>query len=218
MIDMLKERVRMMEGGKRRVGRPRKHYRTRGRGIDGYELSEMHTMDGSGIVGGRRHVGRPRKGVIPPQFMARIAALKAKKHRRKRGHGLVGGATAQDIYEDFASKGEEVPKEILALLKAGVKPLTRKELLIKKIQRIEAQIGLTKTSTESLKKYKINSLEKIYNIYNANKEVLAYPPYGNDNRDIYDDEDRFVDKYAYYPLGNEGLVVANVENDPNAGV
>lgn len=199
MLDMLKDRVAQMEGGRRRrVGRPRKR---RGGEVDGYEMSEMSAMGsglvGGALVGGRRRVGRPKKGVIPPQFLARIEALRRK--RRKRGRGLVGGATAQEIYEDYASRGVPIPDGVFKLLKAGVKPMTEKEILIKKIQRVEKQIGLKVTSMEALKKYTKDALGKIYKLYETNRPLLAYPP-TKDNYDEYD-EDRFVDDLKYYPAG-----------------
>jgi hypothetical protein len=201
MLDMLKERVAQMEGGRRRrVGRPRKR---RGGEIDGYEMSAMSAMGsglvGGALVGGKRRVGRPRKGVIPPQFLARIEALRRKKSRRKRGRGLVGGATAQEIYEDYASRGDPIPDGVFKLLKAGVKPMTKKEIIIKKIQRIEKQIGLKVTSMEALKKYTTVALGQIFDLYEKNRPLLAYPP-TKENYDQYD-EDRFVDDLEYYPMG-----------------
>jgi hypothetical protein len=212
MLDMLKERVQQMEGGRRRVGRPRKR---RGGEIDGYEMTEMSTMGsglvGGALVGGKRRVGRPRKGVIPPQFLARIAALRRKKTRRKRGRGLVGGSTAQEIYEDYASRGKEVPPEVLRLLKANIKPMTKKELVIKKIQRLEKQIGLKVSSIEALKKYTTVALQQIYTLYDKNKPLLAYPPM-KDKRDD-DDEERFADGLDYYPFGEFDGVGIGVEEE-----
>lgn len=197
MLDMLKERVQQMEGGRRRrVGRPRKR---RGGEIDGYEMSEL---DGSGLVGGalvggKRRVGRPRKGVIPPQFRAHIASLR----RKKRGRGLVGGAdTAQELYEEYAIANKKMPGEVIEYLKMGIKPLTPKQLLIKSIMRLEKKIGFTNTSEEKLKKYTIKALEALLKFYKDEGRLLAYPP-AKGLRDEYDDEGRFAD--ADYVYGSQ---------------
>ena len=191
MFNMLQNRVQQMEGGKRRVGRPRK-YRG-GEQVEGYEMDTM----GSGLVGGKRRVGRPRKGVIPPQFLAHIAALRRKRARSSRGRGLVGGsAEAQDIYEYYAEAGQEIPDEIFKLMKAGIKPVSAKSLVIKKIQRLEKKIGLSHTSTEHLKKYTMLALKKIAEFYDLNGEVLAYPPV----KGVRDDEDEERFETARYVL------------------
>lgn len=175
MLDMLKERVQQMEGGRRRrVGRPRKR---RGGEIDGYEMSAMSELDGSGLVGGalvggRRRVGRPRKGVIPPQFRAHIAALR----RKKRGRGLVGGISAQEVYETYADADLEVPDKVLAYLKAGIEPMTKKQQLIKRIMRLEKKIGFTNSTEAKLNKYTIKALEALAQFYKTNGTLLAYPP------------------------------------------
>lgn len=175
MLDMLKERVQQMEGGRRRrrVGRPRKR---RGGEIDGYEMSAMSETDGSGFVGGAlvggRRRGRPRKGVIPPQFRAHIAALR----RKKRGRGLVGGVSAQEVYETYADANLEVPDKVLAYLKAGIEPMTKKQQLIKKIMRLEKKIGFTNSTEAKLSKYTIKALEALAKFYRENGTLLAYPP------------------------------------------
>ena len=198
MLDMLKERVQQMEGGRRRrVGRPRKR---RGGEIDGYEMSAMSETDGSGLVGGAlvggRRRGRPKKGVIPPQFRAHIASL-----RRKRGRGLVGGSeAAQELYEEYATAGKKMPQDVINFLKLGIKPLTRKELLIKSIMRLEKKIGFTNTSQEKLKKYTIAALVALEKFYKANGRLLAYPPVKG-LRDEYDDQGRF--ELADYVIGDD---------------
>lgn len=214
MLDMLKERVQQMEGGRRRrVGRPRKR---RGGEIDGYEMSTMSELDGSGLVGGalvggKRRVGRPRKGVIPPQFMAHIAALR-KKSRRKQGRGLVGGGrTAQEIYEEYAMNEREMPDKVLQYLKAGIKPLTPKETLIKRFHLVEKKLGLPRTPTERLRKYKMDTLRKMIDLYKANPDVFAYPPV-QAARDEYDDEDRFATAgYNFYEQAEKGSQARRVE-------
>lgn len=172
MLEMLKDQVQRMEGGKRRVGRPRKR-RARGGEIDGYEMSAVSEMEGSGLVGGRRRVGRPRKGVIPPQFRAHIAALR----RKKRGRGLVGsGVSAQEVYETYADAGLEVPDKVLTYLKAGIEPMTKKQQLIKRIMRLEKKIGFTNSTESKLSKYTIKALEALAKFYKDNGTLLAYPP------------------------------------------
>lgn len=214
MLELLKERVHQMEGGRRRVGRPRKvhssmvHHkrpvgrpRKYGRGlvggegdIDGYE---MHTMaEGGALVGGRRRVGRPRKGVIPPQFRAHIAALR----RKKRGHGLVGGNKAQDLYDSYVLRGEEMPKEVLEYVKAGIVPMTKKEQLIKNIMLLEKRIGFHHSTESQLKKYNIKALTALQAFYKKEGRLLAYPPVQG-ARDEYDDEGRFEDEEYQYVSG-----------------
>jgi len=199
MLEMLKDRVQQMEGGKRRVGRPRKR-RVRGGEIDGYEMSASSAMEGMGLVGGKRRVGRPRKGVIPPQFRAHIAALR----RKKSGRGLVGGnQAAQDLYEEYATQNKKMPPEVVEFLKLGIKPLTKKELLIKTIMKLEKQIGFRSTPEAHLKKYTIKALEALAAFYRKDGKLLAYPPVKG-LRDEYDDEGRFAD--PNYIVGDDGAL------------
>ena len=200
IIDMYSSQVANMEGGRRRRGRPRK----RGAGLVGGVLDASQNVEGyvsgSGLVGGRRRVGRPRKSAAKPKMTAKVMEFFASKRRRKRGRGLVGGKSNQEIYDELVDSGQPITTEMLNLMKAGIQPATQKESLIRRIRAIEKKIGVSQSSAASLNKYSAPALVKIFKIYNDNKYTLAYPPVSK-TADLYDDE-RF-DPYAY-----EGLIDA----------
>ena len=210
IIDMYASQVANMEGGRRRrVGRPRKApVRRRGRGLVGGVLDAGDNVEGyvsgAGLVGGRRRVGRPR-GSAQSKMPANVLAYFASKSRKKRGRGLVGGKSNQDIYDELVDQGQAITPDMLNLMKAGIQPATQKESLIRRIRALEKRIGVGQSSTEKLNKYSAKALTGILKIYNDNKFLLAYPPVSK-AADIYDDQ-RF-EPYAYEGLikakGNEG--------------
>lgn len=181
IIDMYRSQVANMEGGRRRrVGRPRKApVRRRGRGLVGGVLDAADNVEGyvsgAGLVGGRRRVGRPR-GSARPKMTAKVMEFFASKKRKKRGRGLVGGKSNQDIYDEIVDAGRAPSDYEIRLMQAGIQPETPKERLIRQIRNIEKKIGVGQSSAERLGKYTKAALEKIYQIYESNKADLAYPP------------------------------------------
>jgi hypothetical protein len=181
IIDMYRSQVSNMEGGRRRrVGRPRKApVRRRGRGLVGGVLDAADNVEGyvsgAGLVGGRRRVGRPR-GSTRPKMTAKVMEFFASKKRKKRGRGLVGGKSNQDIYDEIVDAGRAPTDYEIRLMQAGIQPETPKERLIRQIRNIEKKIGVGQSSAERLGKYTKAALEKIYQIYENNKTDLAYPP------------------------------------------
>ena len=210
IMHLLSRQVSAMEGGrKRRVGRPRKK---RGRGMDGIDAMDEMMMEGGRhplhhlhhLHHGGALVGGKRKKKMPPELMAYFAS---KRKTKKRGRGLVGGSTAQEIYEKYAEEGRPIPDNVMKLLKLGVHPLTPKQLLVKRVQAIEKKYGLKVSPTEALKKYTTATLQKLLQVYKANPE-FAYPPMSK-FRDEYDDEDRLEDA-DYVPL----VFAEQVEEEP----
>lgn len=182
ILNLLSRQVSAMEGGRRR----RRPTRKRGGMVDIIEEPQV-------MVGGRR---RKTTKKMPAALKAYFES-KRRKPTRKRGRGLVGGAlvggrTAQEIYDLYEARGEPFPLEMLDLLKAGIVPKTPKETVISQIRQLEKKYGLKQTSAEALKKYTVDALVKIRDIYRTNGKLLAYPPVKED-RDEYDDEDRFQD-------------------------
>lgn len=208
IIDMYASQVANMEGGRRRrVGRPRKApVRRRGRGLVGGVLDASANVEGyvsgAGLVGGRRRVGRPR-GSTRPKMSAKVMEFFASRRKpRKRGRGLVGGKSNQDIYDELVDAGEEVNEKTIALMQAGIQPETAKERLIRRIRNLEKKIGVGSTPVERLKKYTVPALTQILEIYRVNERVLAYPPLTN-RLDLFE-EDRF-EVPSYKQKGFEDL-------------
>ena len=168
IIDMYASQVANMEGGRRRrVGRPRKApVRRRGRGLVGGVLDAADNVEGyvsgAGLVGGRRRVGRPR-GSTRPKMTAKVMEFFASRRKpRKRGRGLVGGKSNQDIYDELVDAGEDVNEKTIALMQAGIQPETPKERLIRRIRNIEKKIGVGQSSAEKLRKYTVKALSQIF--------------------------------------------------------
>ena len=124
----------------------------------------------------------------------------ASKKRKKRGRGLVGGKSNQDIYDELVDAGVEVDDTTIRLMQAGIQPETPKERLIRRIRNIEKKIGVGQSPAERLRKYTVAALTKILQIYNSNKEDLAYPPLKS-QADLFE-EDRW-EVPGYYD--DEGL-------------
>lgn len=200
IIDMYRSQVSNMEGGRRRrVGRPRKR---RGRGLVGGVADASDNVEGyisgMGLVGGRRRVGRPR-GSARPKMTAKVMEYFASRSRpRKRGRGLVGGKTNQELYDELVDQNQEITPEILELMKAGIQPATRKETLVRQIRSLEKRIGIGQSSAEKLHKYTVKALEEILGIYKKNEGLFAYPPM-KETADLYDST-RF-DDYIYDNVG-----------------
>jgi hypothetical protein len=201
IIDMYRSQVNTMEGGRRRrVGRPRKApVRRRGRGLVGGVLDASANVEGyvsgAGLVGGRRRVGRPR-GSTRPKMTAKVMEFFASRRKpRKRGRGLVGGKSNQEIYDELIDAGEDVNANVIALMQAGIQPETQKERIIRQIRNLEKKIGVGQSSTEKLNKYTYTALSQILGIYKTHKNVLAYPPLKN-RLDLYDEERFDVPSYA----------------------
>ena len=201
IIDMYASQVANMEGGRRRrVGRPRKApVRRRGRGLVGGVLDASANVEGyvsgAGIVGGRRRVGRPR-GSTRPKMTAKVMEFFASRRKpRKRGRGLVGGKSNQDIYDELVDAGEDVNEKTIALMQAGIQPETPKERLIRRIRNIEKKIGVGQSSAEKLRKYTVKALSQIFGIYKTNERVLAYPPLTG-RYDLFEEERFDVPSYA----------------------
>jgi len=193
IIDMYRSQVSNMEGGRRRrVGRPRK---SRGRGLVGGVADASANVEGyisgMGLVGGRRRVGRPRKN----KMTAKVLEFFASKGRKKRGRGLVGGKTNQEIYDELVDNGQSITPAMLEMLKAGIQPATPKETIIRRIRALEKKIGVGQSSAERLNKYSLAALRDIYELYNSKKDLLAYPPISADASDLYG-ATRF-DDYVY---------------------
>jgi hypothetical protein len=210
IIDMYRSQVSNMEGGRRRrVGRPRKApVRRRGRGLVGGVADASANVEGyisgMGLVGGRRRVGRPR-GSARPKMTAKVMEFFASKKRKKRGRGLVGGKSNQDIYDEIVDGGR-VPSEYeIRLMQAGIQPETPKERLIRQIRNIEKKIGVGQSSAERLGKYTKAALQKIFQLYESNKVDLAYPPLKK-QADIFE-EDRW-DVPDFYKGAERGLLAA----------
>lgn len=207
IIDMYSSQVANMEGGRRRrVGRPRK---SRGRGLVGGVLDASANVEGyvsgAGLVGGRRRVGRPR-GSTRPKMSAKVMEFFASRRKpRKRGRGLVGGKSNQELYDELVDQGQPITKEILELMKAGIQPATKKESMVRRIRALEKRIGIGQSSVEKLHKYSVKALEAIYDIYLKNEGLLAYPPM-KQAADPYD-ESRFDD----YMYENVGLSAENAQ-------
>ena len=208
IIDMYRSQVSNMEGGRRRrVGRPRKApVRRRGRGLVGGVADASANVEGyisgMGLVGGRRRVGRPR-GSARPKMTAKVMEFFASKKRKKRGRGLVGGKSNQDIYDEIVDGGR-VPSEYeIRLMQAGIQPETPKERLIRQIRNIEKKIGVGQSSAERLGKYTKAALQKIFQLYESNKVDLAYPPL-KEQADIFE-EDRW-DVPDFYKGAERGLL------------
>ncbi len=201
IIDMYASQVANMEGGRRRrVGRPRKApVRRRGRGLVGGVADASANVEGyisgMGLVGGRRRVGRPR-GSTRPKMTAKVREFFASKGRKRRGRGLVGGKSNQDIYDELIDAGVDVDDKTIRLLQAGIQPETPKERLIRQIRNIEKKIGVGQSSAERLGKYTVAALTTILGIYSDNRAELAYPPLKS-QADLYDEErfdyPRYVD-------------------------
>jgi hypothetical protein len=200
IIDMYASQVANMEGGRRRrVGRPRKApVRRRGRGLVGGVLDASANVEGyvsgAGLVGGRRRVGRPR-GSTRPKMTAKVMEFFASKKRKKRGRGLVGGKSNQDIYDELVDNNQPIDDLTIRLLQAGIQPETQKERLIRQIRNIEKKIGVGQSSAERLGKYTAAALAKILEIYETNKVDLAYPPM-KDQSDLFDEERWEIPRYA----------------------
>lgn len=209
IIDMYRSQVSNMEGGRRRrVGRPRKApVRRRGRGLVGGVADASANVEGyisgMGLVGGRRRVGRPR-GSTRPKMTAKVMEFFASKKRKKRGRGLVGGKSNQDIYDELVDAGRAPTEYEIKLMQAGIQPETEKERTIRQIRNIEKKIGVGQSSAERLNKYTTDALKKILAIYNANKTDLAYPPLKN-QADLFDEERWEVPDY-YKPSGAAALL------------
>lgn len=189
ILNLLSRQVSAMEGGRRR----RRPTRKRGGVLD--IMPEPQVM-----VGGRRRKTTKKM----PAALKAFFESKRRKPARKRGRGLVGGALvggskAQDIYEQYAARGQRIPDYVLKLLKAGVEPMTDKERLVEQIRRLEKKYGLSQTSATALKKYTVDALKKIKAIYSKWGTTLAYPPIKT-NRDEYDDEGRFEDSGYFAPV------------------
>lgn len=195
IIDMYSSQVANMEGGRRRRGRPRK----RGAGLVGGVLDASQNVEGyvsgSGLVGGRRRVGRPRKSAARPKMTAKVMEFFASKKRGKRGRGLVGGKSNQDIYDELVDSGQPIDDLTIRLLQAGIQPETAKDRLIRQIRNIEKKIGVGQSSAERLRKYTAAALAKILEIYENNKVDLAYPPL-RDQSDLFDEERWETPRYA----------------------
>jgi hypothetical protein len=211
IIDMYRSQVSNMEGGRRRrVGRPRKApVRRRGRGLVGGVADASANVEGyisgMGLVGGRRRVGRPR-GSARPKMTAKVMEFFASKKRKKRGRGLVGGKSNQDIYDEIVDGGR-VPSEYeIRLMQAGIQPETPKERLIRQIRNIEKKIGVGQSSAERLGKYTKAALQKIFQLYESNKVDLAYPPLKK-QADIFE-EDRWDVPDFYKGTAERGLLAA----------
>jgi len=209
IIDMYRSQVSNMEGGRRRrVGRPRKApVRRRGRGLVGGVADASANVEGyisgMGLVGGRRRVGRPR-GSARPKMTAKVMEFFASKKRKKRGRGLVGGKSNQDIYDEIVDGGR-VPSEYeIRLMQAGIQPETPKERLIRQIRNIEKKIGVGQSSAERLGKYTKAALQKIFQLYESNKVDLAYPPL-KEQADIFE-EDRWDVPDFYKGTAERGLL------------
>jgi len=209
IIDMYRSQVSNMEGGRRRrVGRPRKApVRRRGRGLVGGVADASANVEGyisgMGLVGGRRRVGRPR-GSARPKMTAKVMEFFASKKRKKRGRGLVGGKSNQDIYDEIVDGGR-VPSEYeIRLMQAGIQPETPKERLIRQIRNIEKKIGVGQSSAERLGKYTKAALQKIFQLYESNKVDLAYPPLKK-QADIFE-EDRWDVPDFYKGTAERGLL------------
>ena len=203
IIDMYASQVANMEGGRRRrVGRPRKApVRRRGRGLVGGVLDAADNVEGyvsgAGLVGGRRRVGRPR-GSARPKMSAKVMEFFASRRKpRKRGRGLVGGRSNQEIYDELVDQGQNITPEMLNLMKAGIQPATQKESTIRKIRALEKKIGVGQSSVEKLNKYSLPALKAIFKIYSDNRYLLAYPPISK-TADLFD-EQRF-EPYEYQGL------------------
>jgi hypothetical protein len=197
IIDMYSSQVANMEGGRRRRGRPRKR---RGAGLVGGVLDASQNVEGyvsgSGLVGGRRRVGRPRKSAARPKMTAKVMEFFASKKRKKRGRGLVGGKSNQDIYDELVDSGVEVTPDMVRLMQAGIQPETEKERLVRQIRNWEKKLNVGQSSAEKLHKYTAKALAQILEIYKTNSRILAYPPLSN-RADIFE-EDRFeTPKYEF---------------------
>jgi len=207
IMHLLRRQVSAMEGGKRRVGRPRK----KGRGMEladlmveggrrrGRGLDEMFATGGA-LVGGKKK--------MPPA----LRAYWESKRKKKRGRGLVGGITAQDMYDRAVVSGTTLKKTDLDYLKAGIVPKPPKEILASQIQHWEEKIGLKKTSKEALMKYTIENLRKILTLYIQYRKVLAYPP-SKEAIDEYDEE-RFEMDPNYVSSPEAGFADWNDLFDP----
>jgi hypothetical protein len=150
--------------------------------LDGYVL-------GSGLVGGRR-----RRKKAPKKMSATVKAYLAARRasgapRRRRGRGLVGGASNQELYDSLVDAGVEVTPQIIELMKAGIQPATPKDVLIRQIRSWEKKLGLGQTPAERLRKYTGAALQEILQIYLDKRDILAYPPF-EDKADLWE-EDRF---------------------------
>jgi hypothetical protein len=170
--------------------------RRRGRGLVGGVLDTADNVEGyvsgAGLVGGRRRVGRPRGSAR--KMPANVLAYFASKSRKKRGRGLVGGKSNQELYDELVDQGQPITPEILELMKAGIQPATKKESLVRRIRSLEKRIGVGQSSVEKLHKYSVKALDAILEIYQKNEGLLAYPPM-KETADLYD-ESRF-DDYIY---------------------
>jgi hypothetical protein len=197
IIDMYRSQVANMEGGRRRrVGRPRK---SRGRGLVGGVADASANVEGyisgAGLVGGRRRVGRPRKN----KMTAKVIEYFANRGRKKRGRGLVGGKSNQEIYDELVDNEQTITPAMLELMKAGIQPATPKETLIRRIRSIEKKIGVGQSSAERLNKYSVAALTEILGVYKDKKKILAYPPISQDAADPYDSS-------RFDPYGYEGIM------------
>jgi len=190
-LQMLQNQV-AMQGGRRKSRAPRR--KTRGRGLDGYDVYPdgsspvVHDIYGSGLLGGMLLGGKKKKKKPMPAGLKKYFEMKKMAgrglvgsgeggRRMVRGRGLVGGnAEAQRVYDDYALRGEAVPDDVLKLLRAGIVPKTAKETLVDQVRHIEGQIGMSKTPKEALRKYTNVALKAIKDIYLRNKKILAYPP------------------------------------------
>lgn len=204
LIDMYSQQVSQMAGSGRRRRLPtRRAPMRRGRGLVGGEgfssIPDLYQMDGqpsmaldgyvlgSGLVGGRR-----RRKKAPKKMSTAVKAYLAARRvagapRRRRGRGLVGGASAQEIYDDFVDNDEPIDDLTIRLMQAGIQPSTPKDSLIRRIRSWEKKLGLGQTTAERLRKYTSKALQEILDIYVDKKEVLAYPP-TKDQGDLWDDE------------------------------
>lgn len=198
ILDMYGAQVAHMAGGRRR----RAPVRRRGRGLVGGEgfdaMPDLYQSDrrtpsaidgyvlGGALVGGRRRKAAPKK--MTAAVKAYLAARRsAGAPRRRRGRGLVGGASAQEIYDDFVDNDEPIDDLTIRLMSAGIQPSTPKDSLIRRIRSWEKKLGLGQTTAERLRKYTTPALKQILDIYLTNKQILAYPPTKTQG-DLWDDE------------------------------
>jgi len=163
---------------------------------------------GDGLIGGRKRRSAPKKmSEATKRYLAEYRKLNPRP-RRKRGRGLIGGAS-QSVYDEIvddllytspkmsSAEAEELARGYLLqnkdLYKMGVEPRRQKEQLIRGIRGLEKRLGLPMSITGDLNKHTKKRLGEIYDLLRKSSATLRRPTNrermeAEDEQDLYNIE------------------------------
>lgn len=165
-------------GGRKKRGRPRKVGRPRIRGRGEYEDLYEDEYDGGGaMIGGRKK----RMSAATKAYLADYKRSHTRKPRARGRGAMIGGASAQEVYEDMLASNTPMTTTTLKFLKSGIHPYTPKEKIIAQIQAKERRVYEKSTPKERLMQYDNKALEHIRDevLSEDNMKYLSYPPTGD---------------------------------------